>query len=260
MTRRKNKITKISILILMFLSLFLGVKYYKVSDDFNAYVESSDLENKVLESQLTEILHKYDSVSVKNKLDSIRFNDEFKLVKSDNNLEKKHYKFNSIEDSIVFYAKQKQNEKSVVAPRNLTPLVASDSKIAPKSSQLSALNINAKGVKIYSDAYKMSEAKIQQLRVCFTLEENQLVNSGAKTIYVQVVNPKNQIISLGDTSVESDTNVKLQYSASVNTNYQKKDTDVCTYVDLEKNKTIKGTYKINIYHDFVKIGTTIFEY
>jgi hypothetical protein len=77
---------------------------------------------------------------------------------------------------------------------------------------------------------------------------------------VQVVNPKNQIISLGDTSVESDANVKLQYSASVTTNYQKKDTDVCTYVDLEKNKTIKGKYKINIYHDFVKIGTTIFEY
>ena len=53
MALRKNKITKISILILMLLSLFLGVKYYKVLDEFNAYVESSDLENKVLESQLT---------------------------------------------------------------------------------------------------------------------------------------------------------------------------------------------------------------
>ena len=47
MALRKNKITKISILILMLLSLFLGVKFYKVSDDFNKYVESSELENKV---------------------------------------------------------------------------------------------------------------------------------------------------------------------------------------------------------------------
>ena len=258
MTRRKNKITKISILILMLLSLFLGVKYYKVSDDFNAYVESSDLENKVLESQLTEILHKYDSVSAKNKIDSIRF-DQIIKPNNSNGIVDKTFNNSLVEDSIVFYAKELQKAKK--ENRNLTVAnLVETKKNNSKTNKLSALNINAKGVKIYSDAYKMSEAKIQQLRVCFTLEENQLVNSGVKTIYVQVVNPKNQIISLGDTSVESDANVKLQYSASVTTNYQKKDTDVCTYVDLEKNKTIKGKYKINIYHDFVKIGTTIFEY
>lgn len=258
MTRRKNKITKISILILMLLSLFLGVKYYKVSDDFNAYVESSDLENKVLESQLTEILHKYDSVSAKNKIDSIRF-DQIIKPNNSNGIVDKTFNNSLVEDSIVFYAKELQKAKK--ENRNLTVAnLVETKKNNSKTNKLSALNINAKGVKIYSDAYKMSEAKIQQLRVCFTLEENQLVNSGEKTIYVQVVNPKNQIISLGDTSVESDANVKLQYSASVTTNYQKKDTDVCTYVDLEKNKTIKGKYKINIYHDFVKIGTTIFEY
>ena len=70
MTRRKNKITKISILVLLLLSLFLSVKYYKISDDFKDYTENSELENKVLESQLTEILHKYDSLSAKNKMDS----------------------------------------------------------------------------------------------------------------------------------------------------------------------------------------------
>uniref|UniRef100_UPI00404A681F hypothetical protein n=1 Tax=Flavobacterium sp. TaxID=239 RepID=UPI00404A681F len=115
-------------------------------------------------------------------------------------------------------------------------------------------------MKIYSDNYDLKDSKIQQLRVCFTLEENLLVKSGQKTIYVQVVNPKNQIISSGNTSVESDLKVKLQYSASVDANYQKKDTDVCTYVNLEQKKTIKGKYKINIYHDFVKIGTSVFEY
>ena len=255
MALRKNKITKISILILMLLSLFLGVKFYKVSDDFNKYVESSELENKVLESQLTEILHKYDSLSVKNKIDSLRFDEQIKLVQS-GKASKKISKFNSIEDSIVFFAKQQQSSKDVLSKIN----TVSNSKKGSKTAQLTALNVNAKGVKIYSDAYKMSEAKIQQLRVCFTLEENQLAHSGNKTIYVQVVNPKNQIISTGNTSVESDTNIKLQYSASVNANYQKLDTDVCTYVDLEQKKTIKGKYKINIYHDFVKIGTSIFEY
>ena len=254
MALRKNKITKISILILMLLSLFLGVKFYKVSDDFNKYVESSELENKVLESQLTEILYKYDSVSVKSKIDSLRFDEQIKMIRS-GDLTSNFDRVKALEDSIVLYAKQQQKGNTTVS-KSSPGIIKSSSKTA----QLNALNVNAKGVKIYSDAYKMSDAKIQQLRVCFTLEENQLVTSGNKTIYVQIVNPKNQIISSGDMSVESESNVKLQYSAAVNANYLKKDTDVCTYVDLEKNKTIKGKYKINIYHDFVKIGTTIFEY
>ena len=110
MTRRKNKITKISILILMLLSLFLGVKYYKVLDEFNAYVQSSDLENKVLESQLTEILHKYDSVSAKNKIDSIKFDQVIKPNNS-NAIVDKSSKSSLVQDSIVFYAKELQKAK-----------------------------------------------------------------------------------------------------------------------------------------------------
>lgn len=91
-----------------------------------------------------------------------------------------------------------------------------------KSEKLTALNINVKGVKIYSNNYELKDNRIQQLRVCFTLEENHLVKSGQKTFYVQVVNPKNQIISSENTSIESDEKVKLQYSASVDANYQKK--------------------------------------
>jgi hypothetical protein len=245
MTHRKSKIIKISALILMLLSLFLSIKYYKVSDEFDNYIVTSELENKILDSQLTEILHKYDSISFKNRVDSIRYNDEIKLANS---------KFSSFEDSIERYVKQKQSFDIKKG------LVKSDEKTTIKNDKLIALNINAKGVKIYSDNYNSNDSKIQQLRVCFTLEENNLIASGEKIIYIQVVNPKNQIISSGNTSVESVKNVKLQYSASVNANYKKYDTDVCTYVNLEQKKTIKGKYTINIYHDFAKIGTSFFEY
>ncbi|MQP24445.1 hypothetical protein GFJ94_05150 [Flavobacterium sp. LMO8] len=256
MTLKKKKIAQISIILLMVLSLLLSVKFYKVSTDFDKYVENSDLEQKVLESQLSEILYKYDSISIKSKIDSLRFEEQLKLAQT-NLFAQKNAKINSIDDAIVNNAKNEQSKKAI----GLSVLKAERNTISKiKTSQLTALNVTAKGVKIYSDSYKMSESKIQQLRVCFTLEENQMAHSGNKTVYVQVVNPKNQIISSGNTFIESSNNTKLQYSASVNANYQKKDTDVCTYVDLEKNKTIKGKYKINIYHDFVKIGTTIFEY
>lgn len=250
----KNKIAKITIIILMLLSLFFSIKYYKVSDEYENYVEISDLERKVLDSQLSEILHKYDSISLKNRTDSVNYNEQILLLQGGNSVYN-NSKLASTEDSIVSYAKLLQSKtNSNKIKSNKT------SGINPKTDKLSALNINVKGVKIYSDNYDLKDAKIQQLRVCFTLEENHLVKSGQKTIYVQVVNPKNQIISTGNTSVESDLKVKLQYSASVEANYQKKDTDVCTYVNLEQKKTTKGKYHINIYHDFVKIGTTIFEY
>lgn len=246
----KNKIAKVAIILLMLLALFFSVKYYKVSDEFENYIETSVLENKVLDSQLAEILHKYDSVSLKNREDSVRYNTHIRLLQNDS-LNNRNLKAVLLNDSIIDYAKRQQYKKN--GSFNLKSLTS-------KSDKLSALNINVKGVKIYSDNYDLKDSKIQQLRVCFTLEENLLVKSGQKTIYVQVVNPKNQIISSGNTSVESDLKVKLQYSASVDANYQKKDTDVCTYVNLEQKKTIKGKYKINIYHDFVKIGTSVFEY
>lgn len=249
MPPKKNNAAKISILVLSLSLLFICLKYFKKSDDFNKYKESSNLEQKVLKSQLDEILHKYDSVTLKIRVDSLKFVEQLKIVQSGK------YAKNEVLGAFLEDAISREHQT------NKKPnVVVSKSSLFASMPNLNALNINAKGVKIYSDSFKVSEVPIQQLRVCFTLEENQLINSGNKKIYVQIVNPKNQIISSGDMSVESESNVKLQYSAAVNANYLKKDTDVCTYVDLEKNKTIKGKYRINIYHDFVKIGTTIFEY
>lgn len=256
MTIKKNKIAKISIMILMAALLFLSVKYYKVSNEFENYVYNSELETKVLNSQLDEILHKYDSLS---QIPVSKTDVKQSPTSPDDVKREKH--FGSTEDSIVFFAKKLQNQNTAIKQQLLGDLPKDKMATSkPELKILNASNVNAKGVKILGDFYSRDEVKIQQLRVCFTLDANETIKSGEKTIYIQVVNPKNQIISSEDTFVESDANVKLQYSALVNTNYQKKDTDVCTYVNLEQKKTIKGKYKINIYHDFVKIGTAIFEY
>ena len=129
-----------------------------------------------------------------------------------------------------------------------------------KADKLSVININARGVKIISDKYiRLGDKKIQQLRVCFTVEGNEFIKKGEKKFYIQVVNPRNQIISSESTFIEL-MDVKLIYSAKVEANYTQKDIDICAYVDLEKDKTIKGKYKINVYNEFSKIGTAIFEH
>jgi hypothetical protein len=82
---------------------------------------------------------------------------------------------------------------------------------------------------------------------------------GTKKIYIQVVNPDGETISVNNTYVEQN-DIKLHYSGFVEAFYNKKDTDVCAYVPLERNKIEKGTYKINIFNNFLKIGATTFQY
>ena len=48
MAIKKNKIKKISILILMLLLLFFSVKYYKVKGEFAQFKETSELEVEIL--------------------------------------------------------------------------------------------------------------------------------------------------------------------------------------------------------------------
>lgn len=253
MTNKKNKITKISIIVLLFLLLFFSVNYFSVKVELADFKKQSELEIKVLENQLSEILHKYDSLSeesIKNAPLIALATDSVTSV-------------NQTADSMSYYADKAKALNAKIASKNQALIKDKISTAAPNpvaANRLSAININAKGVKIYSDLYKSSNSQIQQLRVCYTLQKNEIVKSGAKTLYIQVVNPKNQIVSKENSSVENEAGVKLVYSAVSEVNYNKNDTDVCAYVDLIQNKTPKGKYIINVYSEFTKIGSSTFDY
>lgn len=270
----KNNILKISTLILVVLLFFSLFYFYKITSNFDNFKNKSSQDFKLKQSQLDEILIKYDSLKSLTKINESLF---FKNIdKSDSEVfeSQKGNIENSSEDDInsqIIILKNSidDNSKEVVS---LNRKISSDKKslgnleslkqkeIKIKVDKLSAININTRGVKIITDKYgRSSDERIQQLRVCFTLEANEFIRKGEKKFYIQVVNPRNQIISSESTFIEL-KDVKLIYSAKVEANYNQKDTDICTYVNLEKNKTIKGNYKINVYNEFSKIGTAIFEH
>jgi hypothetical protein len=255
MTIKKNKITKISIIILMLLLLFFSVNYYSVKVELADFKKQSELEIKVLESQLSEILHKYDSLSEESTK-----NAQIIALSTESAAQINQA---LVSDSMAFYAEKATVLRAKIASKNqaISKAKINTSATSPVAeNRLSAVNINAKGVKIYSDLYKSSNSQIQQLRVCYTLQKNEIVKPGAKTLYIQVVNPKNQIISKENSSIENEAGVKLVYSAVSQVNYNKNDTDVCAYVDLIQNKTPKGKYIINVYSEFTKIGSSTFDY
>lgn len=240
MGSKQNKFIKISIVVLMLSLSFLSVKYFK---DFNAHklqIEKSELEIKILESQLDEILTKYDSLQLKSKKNSdlLLQNEDLRSLND----------YSTIDSEVSNPAVGKKFVRNT------------DLKSPKKINGLIAANINVKAVKIFSAVHKKEDSKIKQLRVCYTLSSSRFIDSGSKKIYIQVVNPKNQIITNKNTSEENKSGNILSYSAVSNVYFENKETDDCLYVNLEETKTIKGTFIINIYADFTKIGSTTFEY
>ncbi len=274
MALKKDNVLKMSALILLALLFFSLFNFYKVTSNFDNFKEKSSAESKLKQSQLDEILSKYDSlqdISKNNELiginksEKVSINEVEKRIADIENLDVDAINSqiqilkNSIKGGskdITSINKRINTEKKILY--KLESLKQKEVKV--NADKLSVININARGVKIITDKYaRISDKKIQQLRVCFTVEGNEFVKKGDKSFYIQVVNPRNQIISTENKFIELH-DVNLIYSAKVDAKYSQKDIDICTYVDLEKSKTIKGKYKINVYNEFSKIGTAIFEH
>jgi hypothetical protein len=268
---KTNNMLKISTFSLAIFCLMATIYFYKSEESFKKFKEKSEVENQLKQNHLDEILHKYDSVNVIAK---------YKNISSASYVSFKEQKINEkLFESLDLPSIDKEInvlkssiEKDKIKVDFLTKKIVADENILGKlesfkqpsvnktANNLSILNITARGVKILSDKLPKSKNKIiQELRICFTVEGNEFVKKGDKQFYIQIVNPKNQIISSEETFLELKY-VKFIYSAKVDASYNQKDIDVCTYVGLEKDKTIKGKYKINIYNDFSEIGTAIFEY
>ena len=241
MSNNQNKLKNIGILFLLGSLSFLSVKFFRDSGTYKSQVKKSELEIKLLQSQLNEILHKYDSIEVKSKN-----NAELLLLNAD---------IRSVNDYVI--APMENNVDDLVI--NKTKPIKSKN-VSVKPDGLSATNINVKAVKIFSNVHKNADSKIQQLRVCYTLTSNRFIDNGSKQIYIQVVNPRKQIISNDYLPIENESGNPFSYSGFSNVTFDNKDTDDCLYVNLEEAKTMKGKFTINIYSDFTKIGSGIFEY
>ncbi|AWM13454.1 Atg14 domain-containing protein [Flavobacterium sp. NRK F10] len=250
------------------IAVFISFGYLNVYQKYQMLNKKSTIENQLLQNQLSEMIRKYDSVyyileqgnvitvnkEIKNKQETLKLEiDNNEIVDQINELKKS---ITSDEDNILELKGKVESNRNTLL--KLQSLRKANKKTNP--GKLNALNVKARGVKILSNVYKDSKRKkIQEIRVCFTLEANEFVLPGNKDIYIQVINPENEVISIDQTYIEQ-KGIVLHYSGYIETFYNQKDTDVCTYIPLEKAKVSKGTYKINIFNKFFKIGTTTFQY
>jgi hypothetical protein len=96
-----------------------------------------------------------------------------------------------------------------------------------------------------------------KIKVCFTVAKNKLTEAGDKELYVQVIDPNNNVLGAND-QVQFDDQV-LNYSLISRFNYENRNLNICEYVSQpEDAKFEKGRYKINVFNDKELMSSTEF--
>ncbi len=97
-----------------------------------------------------------------------------------------------------------------------------------------------------------------KIKVCFTVAKNMLTEAGDKELYVQVIDPNNNVLGSND-QVQFEDQV-LNYSLISRFNYENRNLNICEYVAaLEDSKFDKGRYTINVFNDKELISASEFE-
>ena len=126
-----------------------------------------------------------------------------------------------------------------------------------KGALIGISNLDATAI-IVRKGGKIKETKratrADKIRVCYTIAPNTLAQAGDRVLYVQVINPDNNII--GDKSNITFGQDLLTYSKSESVFYENQALDVCAIVGTKGQDVLKGLYTINIFDAQRQIGST----
>lgn len=129
-----------------------------------------------------------------------------------------------------------------------------------KGSSVNAVDLRGDAVIIRSsgkivDTRRSSRA--DKVRACFTLAPNNIAEQGDRLLYVQVINPKNNLLGKKATmQFESGT---LNYSEITKVFYENEELDVCVLVDALEEDLVEGRYIINVFDGAKQIASTTME-
>ncbi len=100
--------------------------------------------------------------------------------------------------------------------------------------------------------------RAKQLHISFTLAANKFTDKGTKDLYIQILDPKSNIVA-DKGSVKFDEHL-LIYTEKVSVDYNNKDIKVNSLIKADDNEIlVRGTYFVSVYHDAVRLGDTTIE-
>ncbi|TXE17297.1 chromosome partitioning protein ParA [Psychroserpens burtonensis] len=94
-----------------------------------------------------------------------------------------------------------------------------------------------------------------KIRVCYTVAKNRLVGAGDKELYVQVLDPKNNVLGSNE-QIQFDDTV-LNYSLISKFNYENRNLNICEFV-APNDDFEKGRYIVNVFNNKELISSSEF--
>ena len=127
-----------------------------------------------------------------------------------------------------------------------------------KGALLTANSFEAKAFKSFFGHKKETNraTKADRIEVNFTLAENALAEEGEKELYIQIVNPNNNVLADKGSRFFGDSS--LIYSSKKTVTYLGGVMDITIDIEPSENEKplLKGTYFVNVFHKDRKLGAT----
>ncbi|RLD28636.1 MAG: chromosome partitioning protein ParA [Bacteroidetes bacterium] len=122
--------------------------------------------------------------------------------------------------------------------------------IVENASVLFAAGLKGFGVIVRSSGKLVPTERARRadkIRVCYTVTKNSLVLAGDKEFFVQVLDPRDNVLGLNN-QIQFEDKI-LNYSLISKFNYESKNLDVCEFIDAKGDETFeKGRYIINVFN------------
>lgn len=241
-------------------------------------------ENKLVEGELAQFIEHYDDVLISNKLiskalahsknatkltlDSLNeLRNDRPLSQNLTNIQTKNKvlfknidSLNQVNNKLQEENLQVYKDLQLKTLENAT-LIEDNKRLKERLRKSRLLAVNSLRAKTFEIVlgHKKESAKakrIKTIEVCFVLEDNTQAEVSEKEIYVQVINPKNNVIA--DKGAINFGESTLIHSAKKIINTNNNVVDICLDVNADSGDIPleAGIYDISIFHKDKKIGST----
>ncbi len=129
-----------------------------------------------------------------------------------------------------------------------------------RAAQLEVRDLIAEGMNSRNKETKFAN-RTDKIRISFVLNSNITAKRGPKNIYVRIMRPDQLLLSKSPGDLFQFEDLKIQYSAVREVNYEGMDLPVAIYWDnAGESPLMIGTYTIDLFADGNNIGTTSIEF
>ncbi len=282
--RKKKPVLLIVVIVLLVGALgILGIQYLNLKEDANEDAKIAEQVQEDLTNELNDMYVEYDSLKTENDSMNLKLEAEQAKIKrllaiNASNAQKiRIYKkeLGTLRDIMKSYIVQidslnQRNQalmeenrqvRTQLAEVETTRRTLEDEKEQLTDKVNKASVLQAKDI-IASPLNKRSKERdrvraVEKVRVCFTLRENAIIESGTKTIYMRITRPDEIVLADNASNLFEYDGEMVVFTAKREVEYENQDVEMCIYWDRNE-ELIDGTYSVDLFHDGNVIGTTTF--